>query len=108
MPYARRSAHKVDLHQAELIADLRRYGFSVACYSGSGEDLPDLAIGRQGITALLEVKTPHGLLGTYRISEGQKKFAQAWRGSEIIYGHKAEDVTREFVKLCKRLGHWTK
>ena len=108
MPYASRRAHKVDAHQAELIADLRRYGFTVANYSGAGEDLPDLAIGRQGITALLEVKTPRGLIGSYRISEGQKAFAEAWRGSEIIYGHKAEEVTREFVKLCKRLGQWGK
>jgi Holliday junction resolvase len=106
MPYARRSAHKVDAHQAELIADLRRFGFTVANYSGAGEDLPDLAIGRQGVTALLEVKTPRGLNDAYRISVGQQLFAQNWRGSPIIYGHKAEGVTRDFVKLLKHLGQW--
>ena len=94
--------------QNELFADLERFGFSVADISSVGDSIPDAIIGRQGITALLEVKTPRGLIGSYRISEGQKAFAEAWRGSEIIYGHKAEEVTREFVKLCKRLGQWGK
>jgi Holliday junction resolvase len=101
MPYASRRAHKTDTHQAELIADLRRFGFSIANYSGAGEDLPDLAIGRQGLTALLEVKTPRGLNGDYKISEGQRGFIETWRGNPIIVGHKAESVTKEFMKLLR-------
>jgi len=92
--------------QQELFADLRRFGFTVLDLSKVGEDCPDAAIGRNGITSLLEVKTPRGLIGSYRISEGQKEFAQSWRGSEIIYGHKAESVTREFIKLAKHFGQW--
>jgi Holliday junction resolvase len=104
VPYASRRAHKVDSHQAELIADLKRFGFSVANYSGAGEDLPDLAIGRQGITALLEIKTPHGLIESYRITPGQREFADNWRGSPVIFGHRAESVTKEFIKLARHFG----
>jgi hypothetical protein len=103
-----RRAHRTDDVQQELFADLRRFGFSVADISIVGDDIPDAIIGRQGVTALLEVKTPRGLDNSYRISEGQKRFAQEWRGSEIIYGHKAEEVTRRFIQLCKRLGVWPK
>jgi Holliday junction resolvase len=102
MPYAGRRAHRVDNAAKELIADLRRFGFSVADISGSGEDIPDCVIGREGITALLEIKTPRGLNDAYRISEGQKLFAENWRGSEILYGHKAEQVTKDFIRLRKK------
>lgn len=71
-----------------------------------GDDCPDAAIGRQGITALLEVKTPRGIIGSYRISPGQKEFAESWRGTPIIFGHKAESVTKEFVKIAKHFGIW--
>lgn len=104
MAYKR--AHRVDNVQAELFADLRRFGFTVADISGVGDDIPDAVIGRQGITTFLEVKTPRGLNDAYRISVGQQLFAQNWRGSPIIYGHKAEGVTRDFVKLLKHLGQW--
>jgi Holliday junction resolvase len=94
--------------QRELFADLERFGFSVCDTSALGDDFPDAVIGRQGITTLLEVKTPRGLVGTYRISEGQKLFAREWRGSPIITGHKAERVATEFIQLAKRFGQWPK
>lgn len=101
-------AHRVDNSQAELFADLRRFGFSVADTSMVGDDFPDAVIGRQGITTLLEVKTPRGLIGSYRISPGQKVFARDWRGSPILVGHEAERVAKEFIQLAKRFGQWPK
>lgn len=99
-----RRAHRVDAVQLELFADLRRFGFSVLDLSIVGDDCPDAAIGRQGVTVLLEVKTPRGINNEYKITEGQKLFAQTWRGTPVIFGHKAEQITKQFQRIARSLG----
>ena len=98
-----RRLHRTDTGHRELLADLERFGFTVIDLSGVGDDCPDAAIGRQGVTCLLEIKTPYGLSGEYRVSEGQRALADAWRGTPIIFGHKAESVAKEFMKICRHI-----
>lgn len=47
---------KPDGNQAEIVKALRGLGCSVDITSGVGKGFPDLAVGRNGVTLLLEVK----------------------------------------------------
>jgi hypothetical protein len=97
----------MDATHKEMVGDLLRLGYSVADTSGCGNDFPDLVIGKHGITRMLEVKTPRGIVGTYRSSPGQLAFADAWKGSAIITHHRAEDVNKRFLHDARILQGWT-
>lgn len=84
-----RPAHR-DASEPAIIKALRAVGASV--WPISGKDVPDLIVGYRGQTFLLEVKTRgkeytdkrNGK--TYKrdgvLSDGQKKFFEAWRGGK--------------------------
>jgi hypothetical protein len=102
-----RRAHRVDNTHKEMVGDLLRMGFSVADTSVVGDDFPDLVIGRMGLTGMVEVKSPRGLLSARdRLSEGQERFCNEWRGAHVIVSYKAEEVAREFMWWAKKIGAW--
>lgn len=90
----------------EMMADLRRMAFSVHDLSMVGDGFPDLIIGRQGLDMLVEVKTPYGLIGAYRMEQTQRDFNAAWRGSEPFTHHQAEAVVAEFNRRARKLANW--
>lgn len=83
--------------------ELVQMGFSVHDTSRLGEDFPDLVIGKNGITALVEAKTPRGKkTAEERSRPGQKNFALNWRGSPVIVAYTAADVAAKFKLLWSR------
>lgn len=82
-------------------------GFSVADTSQVGNSFPDLVIGRQGITALVELKTKRysttrtGVTALKQLSDGQSDFAEGWRGSMVIVAYDTFDVIRGFDTIVK-------
>jgi hypothetical protein len=91
-----------------VVGDLLRMGWSVLDVSQVGDDAPDLVIGRMGITQLVEVKSPLGLLNAHqRLSAGQIQWHRDWRGSRVIVGYRAEDIAREFMKDARRIKAWS-
>lgn len=85
---------RVDSNQKEIVNDLRKLGFSVFITKTLTKDFPDLVIGRNRITALVEIKSEEGGL-----SEGQEKFRKEWKGSQIIVAKTTEDVLTAFELL---------
>ena len=101
-------ARRVDTKHADIIAELRQIGYSVADTSGVGHSFPDLVVGRNGMDAKVELKTPRGRKKAYeRLSDGQATFARDWKGSPVIVAYCAEDVHFKFSLLLKRSG-WVK
>lgn len=98
--------HRSDLNQSPIVKDLRKRGYSVAITKNVGDDFPDLAMGGFGVTALVELKTKR-YAGTAKAaselrSKGQQEFAQAWRGSGVICGYDADEVSAQFQALVRR------
>jgi Holliday junction resolvase len=75
-----RAAAKRDMNEADIIRTLRSVGASVAQISSKG--VPDLLVGFQGRTYLLEVKTPKK-----KLTDDQVVFHGEWNGSPIAIVH---------------------
>jgi hypothetical protein len=71
-----RRAAKRDASEPAIIEALRDVGASVVQLSG--KDMPDLLVGFQDTTILIEVKTGKG-----KLRQGQSTFADTWRGGTI-------------------------
>ena len=86
-------ARKVDKHHAAIVLELRQMGYSVLDLSRVGGGCPDLCIGRMGVTALVELKTPRGLkTALERRNQAQVEFGAQWNGSPVIVAYTASDV----------------
>jgi len=71
--------HRADDNQKEIVDALRDIGVSVLVLSQVGGNCPDLLISWHGENYLIEVKAPKG-----KLSPGQKKFFDTWRGKVFI------------------------
>lgn len=104
MSYARR---KDNTHKA-IAEGCKAAGFSVADTSRLGDDFPDLVIGKHGLDAKVECKTPRGKkTAAQLLSAGQKEFKDEWKGAPVIVAYSLEDVIYGFNMLMKR-NHWSK
>jgi hypothetical protein len=105
MRYARRK----DTTHTPIARALIAHGFSVADTSALGGNFPDLVIGKFGVDAKIECKSPkkiHKQKGD-GLSEGQKDFKDLWKGAPVIVATCLEDVLFNFNLLLKR-SHWSK
>lgn len=76
-----------DDNEREIMDCLEKLGATVARI---GErNIPDLLVGFQGRTYLLEIKNPQGL---NRLSPGQSEFQAWWRGGPIHTVRTVADV----------------
>ena len=82
---AMRRAAKRDLAELAIVKCLRLSGWSVEYISK--KDVPDLIIGKNGVTLLAEVKTAKG-----KLRPGQEKWHDEWRGSKPWILRDVEDV----------------
>lgn len=74
-----RRGHRVDANQAEIVEALRAAGRTVQVISQVGKGCPDLAVGLQGRTFLLEVKVPGA-----KLTEDERRWHLAWRGQVAV------------------------
>ena len=74
-----RRAAKVDVNQPEIVAGLRKAGFSVLIISQL-KNCCDIIVGKDGRNWLLEIK-PNA---KSKLTEGELKFHESWRGSVYI------------------------
>lgn len=78
-----RRAAKVDANQEQVVEALRAAGASVQTLAAVGKGVPDLLVGYQGQTLLLEVKDGRKPLSQRRLTEDQLKWHGAWRGGPL-------------------------
>lgn len=70
--------HRADDNQAEIVADLRAIGATVAILSKVGGGVPDLLVGWRGTNYLFEVKNLNGRGARFTPAEGD--FIASWKG----------------------------
>jgi hypothetical protein len=105
---------KKDEAHAKIARELLEAGFSVADTSRVGGGFPDLAISRNNVCALVEIKTLKYLPKMSKTavktpsdhrSAGQIKFHSQWKGP-IITAYNSSQVIYEFNMLVKRREGW--
>lgn len=97
-----RYASKRDIAHGQIAQELRDAGFSVADTSLVGAGFPDLAIARNNVCALVEIKTHRGLkTALQRRLQSQVDFAHGWKGP-LITAFSASEIMYDFNLLIKR------
>jgi len=76
-------AAKIDANHEQVVSALRAAGASVQTLAAVGKGVPDLLVGYQGKTLLLEVKDGRKPPSARRLTEDQLKWHGAWRGGPL-------------------------
>ena len=84
---------RVDANQKEIVAALRESGASVIVCSHIGDGFPDLLVGYNGQTFLVEVKNPNTAYGKKGLNYDQAKFASGWGGTVHIVRNAEEAMS---------------
>lgn len=84
---------KVDINQSDIVAALRKEGFSVTLLHTVGKGIPDLLIGYKRINLLLEVKYLKGGL-----TKDQTVWHREWQG-QVDVVRTPEDAVELVYKL---------
>jgi len=75
-----RKRGKVDANQREIVDTLRALGASVQSLAMVGDGVPDLLVGYQGRTWLVEVKDGSKPPSRQRLTADQVAWRDTWRG----------------------------
>ena len=76
-------AARIDANHEQVVSALRAAGASVQSLAGVGKGVPDLLVGFQGKTLLMEVKDGKKTPSERRLTEDQLKWHGAWRGGPL-------------------------
>ena len=76
-------AAKIDANHEQVVSALRAAGASVQSLAGVGKGVPDLLVGFQGKTLLMEVKDGKKTPSERRVTEDQVRWHGAWRGGPL-------------------------
>jgi Holliday junction resolvase len=77
-------AARVDGNQKEIVQALRDIGASVVTCHAVGQGFPDICVGWQGATYLLEIKDPSKPIRDQALTPSQVKFHESWRGHVAV------------------------
>jgi Holliday junction resolvase len=86
MTYAKR----VDENHQEIVKKFRELGASVFDASGIGRGFPDILVGFNGNTALVEIKSGE----KKKFTDAQLKFMSEWKGSSVTRINDVEGAER--------------
>ncbi len=89
-----RKAARKDGNHSLIVTALRKIGASVAILDD--RDLPDLLVGHQGKTVLIELKDGSRKPSERRLRPGQQRFFDEWKGGTLV---KAETLADAFKAL---------
>lgn len=79
-----RRAAKVDRNQPEIVAALRKAGATVESLAAVGCGVPDLLVGFQGRTVLIEVKDGARPKSERQLTTDQIEWHASWRGDTCV------------------------
>ena len=86
-----RRAAKIDGNQPEIVKAFRKFGCSVLLLHMVGGGCPDIAVGKNKKTVLVEIKDPNKVLSKRELTKEEAKFHSEWLGSLLVV-ESLEDV----------------
>jgi len=94
-----RRAAKVDDNHAAVVVALRKCGAFVQSLAATGNGCPDLLIGYQGKTLLLEIKDGKKPLSAQKLTPEQEQWHANWRGGRLAVVNSIELAIKELNDL---------
>ena len=85
---------KIDANHADIVDALRRVGASVVSLASVGNGVPDLLVGFNGRTCLLEIKDGSKPPSHQTLTKAQLDFISVWRGSSIAIVNSVDGALR--------------
>lgn len=79
-----RARGRRDSNHGEIVATLRKLGFSVADTGNIGNGFPDLVVGFAGLNALIEIKDGSKPPSDRRLTDDQRMFHADWKGLILV------------------------
>jgi len=89
-------ARRIDTNHTQVVKKLRELGATVFDASRMGQGFPDLVIGINGKTVLVEIKSGE----EKKFTEAQLKFMENWKGSTVVRINDLESAER-LIKLLE-------
>lgn len=80
-------AHRTDANHAQIVKAFEQLGCTVFSAHTVGAGFPDLVIGCNGRTLLVEIKTERG-----ELTKAQREFITAWNGDTVHIVCDTDDV----------------
>lgn len=93
-----RRAARTDANHTAIVEALLAMGCSVQSLAAVGVGCPDLLWGRAGFNGLIEVKNPEQKPSDRKLTDDQRKFHRAWRGSIDVVETAQEAITVVLVR----------
>lgn len=97
-----RRAAKIDANQVEIVAALRAAGATVHSLAAVGNGMPDLLVGFNGATLLLEVKDGSKSPSKRQLTEAQLVWHGSWAGGPTFIVTDVEGALRAL-----KVAQWT-
>jgi hypothetical protein len=94
-----RRAAKVDDNHAAVVVALRKCGAFVQSLAATGNGCPDLLIGYQGKTLLLEIKDGKKPPSAQKLTPEQEQWHANWRGGRLAVVNSIELAIKELNDL---------
>jgi Holliday junction resolvase len=76
-------AARIDANHEQVVSALRAAGASVQSLAGVGKGVPDLLVGYQGQTLLLEIKDGRKLPSARLLTKDQLRWHGSWKGGAL-------------------------
>ena len=76
-------AARIDANHEQVVLALRTAGATVQSLAAVGQGVPDLLVGFQGKTLLMEIKDGRKTPSERRLTEAQLKWHGAWNGGPL-------------------------
>lgn len=89
-----RRAAKIDANQPAIVKALRAAGATVQSLAAVGDGVPDLLVGINGRTALIEIKDGAQVPSAQRLTPGQLEWHGAWLGGTLATVNNVEAALR--------------
>jgi len=92
-----RYANRIDANQNKIVDALRKAGAVVRIIS-QGDGIPDLLVGYNGFTILMEVKDGDKVPSARKLTEAEQKFFNDWRGGLLVIVNSVEEALETLEK----------
>lgn len=85
-------AAKVDANHDQIVMALRVVGATVQSLAGVGKGVPDLLVGYQGETYLIEVKDGNKVPSARKLTPDQQDWHVKWTGGTLRVANNVEEA----------------
>jgi Holliday junction resolvase len=92
-------ARRIDANQNEIVDALRKCGATVRVIT-QGDGIPDLLVGYNGETILMEVKDGQKVPSARKLTEAEQDFFNKWTGGLLVVVNSVEEALEVLKNSC--------